>query len=258
MTEDNRNNPEEKLRSIVELIDVSNALTKPLTNSIENLLHLTAAEMKSEEASVLIRDGDFGDLRFLTAIGRVAEHLIDLKVPAGKGIAGFVFSSGQPISVADVGEDESFYAEVDRQTGYSTNTILATPLRHNGEIIGVLEYVNRTSDSPTPSFTAQEMDKASLYAEVIASLVNSYESANILRDLTERILFSNENIEAANLRGWLEELRSGADHREMLNLAILVREIAVRGEAERRMCCEILESILRYSEARNETSFLSL
>lgn len=258
MSEAEKNNLEEKLRAVVETIDVANALTKPLTDSIENLLHLTASEMKSEEASVLIRDGDFGDLRFLTAIGRVAEQLINLKVPAGKGIAGFVFSSGQPITVADVGEDESFYAEVDRQTGYSTNTILATPLRHNGEVIGVLEYVNRTADSPTPSFTAQEMDKASLFAEVIASLVNSYESANILRDLIEKILFDNDDNSAQDLRGWLEGLRAGSEHKEMLDLAILVRGIAARGEAERQMCREILGAVLRYSETQNETSFLNL
>ena len=257
MTEDNRNNLEEKLHAVVETIDLANALTKPLTNSIENLLHITAAEMKSEEASVLIRDGNFGDLRFLTAIGKVAEQLINLKVPAGKGIAGFVFSSGQPITVADVGEEDSFYAEVDRQTGYSTNTILATPLRHNGEIIGVLEYVNRTDDAPTASFTAQEMDKASLYAEVIATLVNSYESAHVLRDITEKILFSRETEDYKNLREWLENLRGGTEHKEMLDLAILVREIAVRGDAERQMCREILETVLKFTDSRNETSFLS-
>ena len=258
MTEEKNNNLEEKLRAVVETIDVVNALTEPLTNSIENLLHITAAEMKSEEASVLIRDGDFGDLRFLTAIGKVAEQLINLKIPAGKGIAGFVFSSGQPMAVADVGEEDSFYAEVDRQTGYSTNSILATPLRHNGEVIGVLEYVNRIGDSATNTFTTQEMDKATLFAEVIASLVNSYESANILRDLTEKILFNQETIDVSDIRRWLENLRDGNEHKEMLDLAILVREIATRGDSERQMCREILESVLRFSNSQTDTSFLSL
>ena len=83
-------------------------MTEPLTVSIENLLKISAAEMNSEEASVFIRDGDEGDLRFLSAIGKVADHLKTLKIPAGKGIAGFVFSSGQPMAVTDVGEEDQF------------------------------------------------------------------------------------------------------------------------------------------------------
>ncbi|MDM7923842.1 MAG: hypothetical protein QUS14_16225, partial [Pyrinomonadaceae bacterium] len=99
----------EKLKRLIETVDVANMLTEPLTSSISKLLSVAAAEIDSEEASVLVRDGDQGDLRFLVAIGKVAEQLIDLKVPAGKGIAGFVMSSGQPMAVADVGEEQSFY-----------------------------------------------------------------------------------------------------------------------------------------------------
>ncbi|HRH46734.1 MAG TPA: GAF domain-containing protein, partial [Pyrinomonadaceae bacterium] len=143
MPDQEKRSLEEKLRTIIETVDVANAMTEPLTESIQNLLYLSGHSMKSEEASVIIRDGDEGDLRFLSAIGQVADQLIGMRIPSGKGIAGFVFSSGQPMAVADVGQEESFYAEVDKTTGYSTQTILATPLRHNGEIIGVLEYVNR-------------------------------------------------------------------------------------------------------------------
>src|SRR6185369_9351212 len=131
MSEKAESNLEKKLRNLIETIDVANALTEPLTASIENLLKVTASEMNSEEASVLIREGENGDLRFLSAIGKVANQLKNLRVPSGKGIAGFVFSSGQPMAVADAGEEETFYAEVDKQTGFSTQTILATPLRHN-------------------------------------------------------------------------------------------------------------------------------
>ena len=105
----------EKLRRFVETVDVANALTEPLSQTIENLLRVSAAEINSEEASVLIREDDDGDLRFLSAIGKVAEKLLDVTVPAGKGIAGFVMSSGQPLAVSDVGEEQSFYAEVDEK-----------------------------------------------------------------------------------------------------------------------------------------------
>lgn len=248
---------EAKLQSIIETIDVANALTAPLTLSIENLLKISAAEINSEEASVLIRDGDAGDLLFLAAIGKVAEHLKTLKIPAGKGIAGFVFSSGQPMALTDVGEEDTFYAEVDQETGYSTQTILAAPLRYDGEIIGVLEYVNRVGEPPFEPFTSAEMDKVALFAEAIASLVNAYESAKLFRDLTDKMLSQPEKMRFEELRRWLADLRETTDHKEMLDLAVTVRELAGRGAAERKLCKEVLESILRFSDDGAETSFLS-
>lgn len=257
MPKEEINNLEVKLRSIVETIDVANALTAPLTLSIENLLKISAAEINSEEASVLIRDGDDGDLRFLSAIGKVAEHLKTLKIPAGKGIAGFVFSSGQPMALTDVGDEDTFYAEVDKQTGYSTQTILAAPLHYNGEVIGVLEYVNRVGEPPFEPFTSAEMDKVSLFAEAVASLVNAYESAKLFRDLGDKMLSAPEKLKLEETREWLKNLRETSEHKEMIDLALTVRELASRGDAERRMCREILESILRFSDSSVETSFLS-
>jgi len=251
------NNFEEKFRAVIETVDIANALTEPLTRSIENLLRISAAEMNSAEASVIIRDGSEGDLRFLSAIGKVADHLKTLKIPAGKGIAGFVFSSGQPMALTDVGEEDTFYAEVDKQTGYTTQTILAAPLHYNGEVIGVLEYVNRIGEPPFEPFTSAEMDKVSLFAEAVASLVNAYESAKLFRDLGDKMLSAPEKLKLEEMREWLKGLRETSEHKEMIDLALTVRELAARGESERQMCREILESILRFSDTNVETSFLS-
>jgi len=247
-----------KLQRLIETIDIANILTEPLTHSLTKMLEISAAELNSEEASVLIRDGDDGGLRFLSAIGKVAEQLINLKVPPGKGIAGFVLSSGQPMAVSDVGEETSFYSEVDKTTGYSTQLILASPLSHNGEVIGVLEYINRRGDPPFEAFTPAEMDRAASFAEVIASMVNAYETAKIFRDLGERMLTDGSVGDVSSVREWLRTLRDSADHKEMMELALMIREVASRGDAERVLCREMLESIVRFSDTKGETSFLSL
>lgn len=257
MSEHGSNGLDEKLRKLVETVDIANLLTDPLVRSIEDLLRVSASQIKSAEASVLIRDGDEGDLRFLAAIGSVAEQLLDMKIPAGKGIAGFVLSSGQPMAVSDVGHDETFYAEVDKKTGFSTQSILATPLTHNGEVIGVLEYINRVGDPPFEPFTPEEMDKAALFADAVASLVNAYESAKLFRDLGQKVLQDDADIDVTEVRQWLDGLRDSAEHREMMDLAVMLREIAGRGDAERELCRDVLEAILKYSDAKAETSYLS-
>ena len=247
-----------KMRRLIETVDAANLLTEPLTRSIRDLLSVSAAQVGAREASVLVRDGAGGDLKFLVATGDVAEQLLQLKIPAGKGIAGFVMSSGQPMAVSDVGEEANFYAEVDKKTGFSTEMILATPLRHNDEMIGVLEYINRPGSPPHQPFTPDEMDKAGLFAEAIGSLVNAYESAKLFRDLGQKIVGTEEDMDIQSVRDWLGELRSSAEHREMMDLAVLIREVASRGEAERALCREVLESVLRFSEGKADTSFLRL
>ncbi len=246
-----------KLQRLIETVDIANLLTEPLTKSIGDLLEVSAKQMNSAEASVLVRDGEQGDLRFLAAIGQVADQLLNMTVPAGKGIAGFVLSSGQPMAVSDVGEEETFYAEVDRSTGYLTQTILATPLRRNGEVIGVLEYINRTGEPPYEPFSPDEMDRAALFADAIASLVAAYESAKMFRDLGEKTLADDDEMDISEVRNWLTGLRGSAEHREMMDLAVLLREIAGRGDAERALCRETLEAILKFSRSGSDTSYLS-
>ncbi len=257
MSDENSNIQEEKFRSIVETIDIAHTLTEPVTKSIINLLRISADEMDSEEASVIVRDGDQGDMKFLAATGKVAEQVMNLKIPSGKGIAGFVFSSGQPMAITEVGEENSFYAEVDKQTGFSTQTLLATPLRYDGEIIGVLEYINRKGEPPFKAYTPDEMDRAALFADAIASLVNAYEAAELFRGLSDRILSADDNVDFREVRQWLKDIRDTSQHKEMIDLALLIREIAGRGDAERRMCIQILESVLQYSDNLTGTSYLN-
>lgn len=250
----------EKLQAIVETVDIADTLTAPLMSSIKNLLTQTASLMNCDEASVLIRDGNQGDLRFLCAIGEVADKLLKMKVPAGKGIAGFVFSSGSPMAIADVGQEASFYDEVDKQTGFTTETILATPLRFEGEVIGVLEYINRIGGTPFAPFTPEEMDTAAIYADAFATLADAHEAASQIEKLFGKMLENISPPEDSNkIMEWLQTVRTNDEHREMLELALLVRDVAKLGANERKLAREILESVVRFSagNAASETSFLS-
>jgi signal transduction protein with GAF and PtsI domain len=243
-----------QLQAAVGAVDVADALTAPLKRSIENLLTLAAASVGSDEASVIVRDGNKGGLKFLVAIGEVAEKVLKIRIPPGKGIAGFVFSSGQPMAVADVAAEETFWAEVDRKTGFLTETILATPLRAGGEIVGVLEFVNRLGDPPYEPFSPDEMDKAAHYADAIATLVDAYEAAGLVEILFGRMLGTAKGAQkgqaagGAELRKWLRQVRSAPEHRDLLMMAVSLRDIASRGEAERALCADVLSALARYTE----------
>jgi hypothetical protein len=100
------------------------------------------------------------------------------------------------------------------------------------------------------------MDQAAAFADAVASLVNAYQSAKLFRDLGGRML-SSEDQSAAAIREWLSEVRETAEHREMIDLALLIRDVAQRGESQRLLAREILESVIRFSEAGQSDTFLA-
>jgi Nif-specific regulatory protein len=81
----------------------------------------------------------------------VAERLRQLRMPADKGIAGWVLQHGESLLVPDVQQDARFYPEVDQQTGGDTRSILCAPLRTQRGIIGVIECINKRASTFTQS-----------------------------------------------------------------------------------------------------------
>jgi GAF domain-containing protein len=249
-----------QLRGVIDAIDVSNSLTTPLRQAIEELLQLAAQAVGSAEASVLVRDGSEGGLRFLTAISDVKEELLKLRIPPGKGIAGLVFSSGQPMAVSDVSTEGSFWSEADETTGFKTITLLATPLRTGNEIVGVLEFVNRTGEPPYPPFTPEEMDHAAYFAEALARIIDAHEIAELVESIFDRsiktvISGTEGNRESAeDLREWVNSIVAAPEHRDMGRLWISLREIFSKGDAERELCRDLLETFARFTEKRSAAS----
>ena len=246
-----------QLREAVRAIDVSNSLTVPLKQAIETLLKMAADSVGSHEASVLVRDGNEGGLKFLTAISDVKEELLKIRIPPGKGIAGLVFATAQPMAVADVSSEGSFWSEADAKTGFKTVTVLATPLRTGIEMVGVLEFVNRPGDPPYPPFTPEEMDRAAGFADTIAHLLNSYELAVLVESLFDRTVKSSAGESGQSdreLREWLKDAEAAPEHRDLLLLALSLREIVGRGQAEREMCRDLLETLARFTEKNSASS----
>ena len=243
----------------ISAIDVSNTLSAPLKRAIDDILQVAGESVGSADASVLIRDGNEGGLRFLVAVSEIEDELLKIRIPPGKGIAGLVFSSGQPMAVNDVSSEGSFWSGADKAIGFKTITLLATPLRTGNETIGVLEFVNRPGDPPYPPFTPEEMDRAARFADTIAHLLSAYELAVLIESLFDRTVKAtvgdSETGKGENeLREWLKSTDAAPEHRDLLLQVISLREIVGRGEAEREMCRDLLETLARFTEKNSASS----
>ncbi|CAM1292984.1 PDE11A (predicted) [Pycnogonum litorale] len=66
-----------------------------------------------------------------------------IQVPWGKGFIGYVAETGNTVNMINPSEDERYNDEVDKITGYITNSLLCMPVRSSEEIIAVAQVVNK-------------------------------------------------------------------------------------------------------------------
>ena len=205
-------------------------------------------------------ESDEPRLVFHVAVGRGADAILDLSVPATEGIVGFVVRSGQPLMIDDVSRDPRFARSVAGETGYVPSSIIATPLETDRGVLGVLEILD-----PDKGSVALErgMELLGHFARLAALAL---ESARIFRDLG-RVLFSAAgralehpsiagSDDDAALSGELARIAetSRSPDRELAELAGMFVELERLGPDERKVVGSIVLSFLRYAIAARGAS----
>jgi GAF domain-containing protein len=64
-------------------------------------------------------------------------------MPAADGIAGWVATTGQPLAVDDLEQDQRFAASFASSIGYAPQAILAAPIELDDRVLGVIEVLDR-------------------------------------------------------------------------------------------------------------------
>ena len=121
----------------------SNLEFEPLLNSI---IEVASELTSSESSSILVYDKENHFLRFIAAPFYQMEKLHNICVPLDGSIAGLVFSSQKPISLHHTDDDDRIFRIVDRELTEETKSILALPMVFKGEVIGVLETINKANN----------------------------------------------------------------------------------------------------------------
>jgi type IV pilus assembly protein PilB len=85
-----------------------------------------------------------------------AEELESMTLPLGQGIVGQVIQTGEIAFIADVRLDPRFHRQVDRDTGFTTRSMIAAPLKSGDEIVGCIQVLNKCVDGKTVKEFSQE------------------------------------------------------------------------------------------------------
>lgn len=122
-----------------------------LAENLEAVLAKANELVPSAAGSILLDDPreKLGDdsrashLTFIAAFGEKSRELIGRRIPTERGIAGHVYLTGVAYVTSAAAEDDHFYPEIDRSTHYTTQSVIAIPIRIEQEVCGVLELINR-------------------------------------------------------------------------------------------------------------------
>ncbi|CAF0762810.1 unnamed protein product [Rotaria sp. Silwood1] len=74
-----------------------------------------------------------------------------IRFPMDKGIAGYVATTGKTLNIVDAYSDKRFNRDIDQKTGYKTKTLLCMPIMIQGNVIGVVQMVNKRNGHFTKS-----------------------------------------------------------------------------------------------------------
>ncbi|HBL12564.1 MAG TPA: adenylate/guanylate cyclase domain-containing protein, partial [Cyanobacteria bacterium UBA11162] len=135
--------------------------------------------------------------------------MVEIRIPANRGIAGYVASTGQPLNIPDAYKDPRFDPSTDQKTGYVTRTILCMPVFNSaGDLIGVTQLINKQQGSFTSSdeefmraFNIQAgiaLENAKLFESVLLEkqyqkdILQSLSDAVISTDMQGRIVTIND------------------------------------------------------------------
>ncbi|MGH9703365.1 MAG: PP2C family protein-serine/threonine phosphatase [Candidatus Acidiferrales bacterium] len=138
-----------ELSTIVEATKRLNS-TLDLGELINIILQLATRHTGADRGTVFLVDKERDEIWSLVGLGLAQQ---EIRLPATKGIAGWVAHHAEVVNLLDAYQDPRFERDVDRRLGYRTNTLLCLPIRHkDGEVIGVLQLLNK-KDGP---FTAAD------------------------------------------------------------------------------------------------------
>ena len=139
----------------------STAQTELLTAIVE----ATRERLAAAACSVAILDGS--ELEFRVASGVGEREIVGVRIPADRGIAGWVVASGQTVAIADAHSDARFDRDTAQQTGFLPTSILATPIEGDDGPIGVLEVLDRTAGPQDMQVVAAAARQVALVLQLV-------------------------------------------------------------------------------------------
>jgi len=113
---------------------------------LDRIMVTAAKKMRCEKGTLFLYDEK---TRELWSAVIQHEFINDIRVEPPQGLAGYSFWKGEVVSVPDAYADSRFNKEIDKQTGFTTRSVLCMPVTDKaGKSIGVAQMLNKLDGTP--------------------------------------------------------------------------------------------------------------
>lgn len=136
----------DKLNLLMKLTGQINS-NLDLDNLLLDIIKAVKLIMESEASSLMLYDEDEDSLELSIPTGPVTEEISGKHIPKDQGIGGWVFTNQEPLIVNDVEKDSRFLGDIKPELFKTKNLICVPLLNQSEEIIGVIQAINKNSDS---------------------------------------------------------------------------------------------------------------
>ena len=210
---------------------------------LEMIMEKSKEVMDAEASSLMLLDEETQELVFNVATGEKGAALRQIRLPLGRGIAGWVAQNREALLVPDAYEDPRFNRDADKMSGFRTRSILCVPLMMQERILGVVQVLNPKFKD---SFVEKDQDTFTSFADNAAIAI---ESARLYEEIKQR---------AEELREALERERWLTLQRDKLGKYVpksVVQEIERDREQALASATKMIECTILFSDIQGFTRF---
>ena len=168
-----------KLETLIEINALINSDYSDLQGVLQRILESAMRLIECEAASLLLLNPENNKLYFEVALGSKGPDVKKFSLNLGEGIAGWVAEHNRSLIVNDVDRDTRFYAEIGRKVGFTTDAILAVPMRIKERSVGVIEMINKKSGR---DFNQGDLQWLEIFATQAALAIQNAKSFQQARD----------------------------------------------------------------------------
>ncbi len=120
-----------------------------LEDVLQRILNETIQALQVETVTLGLVERNW-DLIFRAATGENTEGIVGKRIPAGKGVIGWVVGEGEGVVIPSVQEDKRFAPGVDEFQGIEARAMAVAPIYDQGHVIGILQAINPHSGAFDP------------------------------------------------------------------------------------------------------------
>lgn len=156
-------------------------------------------------------------------------EMMEIRMPMGKGLAGYVAKTGETVNIIDAYKDPRFNPEIDRKSGYKTHNVLCMPLRDKaGTIIGVFQLLNKRGGMFTKD------DEEFIHAFSVHAAI-ALENARLVKELLQNERLSTIGRMASSI---IHDIKN-------LMAAMRIHAQLIKAKTENKEAAEIAEMMIK-------------